>query len=728
MPVSPTARARAQALGGRRVAEQKREYAEKLKKILGSATPALTPAELSLGLELGEREIARFLSTSARSASARPDGELRALIDEILAGALVVGVRAGAPGARREVLVVDPAEARRLDRAWGVLPLGATVDLRTFELEDEDLWGMGLRRPRPRAPVRTRALLGAEVFPLVFGGMRLSTAGRPDNGADVLRAAFDAGFQVVDTADSYALDESELGHNERLVAAVGRGRVRRVITKAGLRRPGGRWVPDGSPERLRSAVEASLRHLGVDRLDLVLLHVVDPKVPLTESVGALARLREEGKIGAVGLSNVDAAQLEVARGVVPVAAVQNEHNRFHADPLVAVCAGLGIPFLAHRPLGGHARAGKPADGVVARIAARHGVSAAQVSLAWHLAQGIWPVVGPTTVAHVRDCAAAATLPLDAEDLAALGVTAEEIVLIAGPPAAGKTSRVGAYVDRGYTRLNRDLLGGSLAGLVPRLAEGLGAGQRRFVLDNTYGTRASRAAIVEVARTHRVPVRVVDVATPRAEALYNACRRMIQRYGRLLEPGEQIEENDIPPQAIHRFFQSWEPPRVDEGLTVEPAPFVRGRTGRHRALFLDLDGTLRATRSGAPYPRDPDDVVLLPGRAEVLARHHAAGWLLLGVSNQSGIARGDVTSEQVAACVARTVALLGVPLEVRWCPHAAGEIRCWCRKPMPGMGVAWIEARDVDRDQSRMVGDMDSDRAFAENLGVAYTPADVFFGG
>ncbi len=726
MPVSPTARARAQTVASQRIGAQKAEYAEKLRRIMAAAQPPLNPAELSLGLELGEREVSRFLSVAPRMATARPDGELRALVDAVLNGTVVAAVRAGAAGAKREVLLVDPAEARRLDRGWTLLPLGATVDLRTFELEDEDLWGLGLARPRARAPVRPRAFLDGDVFPVVFGGMRLSTQGRPDNAAEVLRAALDAGFQVFDTADSYGLDEGDLGHNERLLRDAIRGRTTRVVTKAGLRRPGGRWVPDGSPARLRSACEASLRNLGVEQLDLMLLHVVDPKVPLAESVGTLARLREEGKIRAVGLSNVTAAQIEEAQTITPIAGVQNERNRFHADPVADRCAALGIPYLAHRPLGGHARADKAPDAEVSRIAKKHGVSAAQVTLAWHLAGGVWPVVGATTVAHVRDAAAAATLPLDSEDLAALGVVAEEIVLIAGPPAAGKTSRVGLFVDRGYTRLNRDLIGGTLAGLVPRLAQGLAEGQRRFVLDNTYGTRANRAAVVEVGRAHRVPVRVVNVATPPGEALYNACRRMIQRYGRLLEPGEQIEENDIPPQAIHRFFQSWQPPRAEEGITVEQAPFQRARTGTRRALFLDLDGTIRHTRSGAPYPAHPDDVQLLPGRKERLAHYHAEGWLLLGVSNQSGIARGDVTAEQVAACVDRTVALLDLPLEVRWCPHAAGEIRCWCRKPMPGMGVAWIEARNVDRDASIMVGDMDSDRAFAENLGVSYQTADAFF--
>lgn len=750
MAVSPIARARAQAAALTNVRAQKTTYAERLRRILDAARPPLAASELSLGLDLDEREVGRFLSTSPRMASARPDGELRALIDAILGGTLMVAVRAGPPGARREVVVVDPVETRRLDRTWTLLPLAAEVGLRDHELDEAALWDLGVGRTRPVAdgPIQNlcpegRLFLGQPRFPVALGAMRLSTIGRPEDGEAVLRAARSEGVQIFDTADSYALDEEELGHNERLLARVfGRSDKIVIVTKAGLRRPGGRWVPDASPARLRSSCEASLRNLGVDALPLFLLHVVDPRVPFAESVGALAELRAEGKVREVGLCNVTPAQVDEARAIVPIAAVQAELSRRSPAnlPLVAHCEALGIPFMAHRPLGGHARAGQPWDPAVVEVAHRWNVPPERIALAWLCTTGpnVIPVVGATRVASAMEIGPVAGLVLSERALAELDrglpprVHGDAIVLLAGPPASGKTGRVGTYVDRGFARLNRDERGGTLAGLVPPLRDGLAQGRRRWILDNTFPTRESRRAFVEAGREAGVPVHCLTVRIELGDALQNAVLRMLDRRGRLLSPEEMKAETDpnlFPPLAIHRWFQTAEPATLAEGFArVEEIPFVRRPGGTQRALLLDLDGTVRRTTTGAPYPRHPDEVELLPGRAETLRRYHDEGWLLLGVSNQSGIARGDVDAATVAACFARTEALLGVPLPVRWCPHPAGAIRCWCRKPMPGLALTWIVEHDLNRAACRFVGDMATDRECAGYLGVPYIDADEFFAG
>jgi HAD superfamily hydrolase (TIGR01662 family) len=120
------------------------------------------------------------------------------------------------------------------------------------------------------------------------------------------------------------------------------------------------------------------------------------------------------------------------------------------------------------------------------------------------------------------------------------------------------------------------------------------------------------------------------------------------------------------------------------------------------------------------------VELLPGRVERLAALRAEGWLLLGVSNQSGVARGVLTEDQARACFDATNALLGQDVDVRFCPHDSGEIRCWCRKPMPGMGVALIGTHQLDPRECLVVGDQDSDAAFAAHLGMTFHHADDFF--
>jgi aryl-alcohol dehydrogenase-like predicted oxidoreductase len=263
--------------------------------------------------------------------------------------------------------------------------------------------------------------------------MHLSIEGRPpeEQGLRVLRAALDAGVTLIDTADVYCLDQHDIGHNERLITkalaswAGDRSSVT-VATKGGVVRPAGRWDSDARPEQLRAACERSLRALGVDRLDLYQLHAPDPRVPLADSIGELARLREAGKLRWIGLSNVNLAQIRQAQGVAPITSVQNRLNPFFRESLVggivAYCAEQGIGFLAYSPTGG-GRLTKtlPAHPVLAAIARRLGVSAHAVVLAWVLAQSPAVIVIPSarTVDHALDSVGAADLVLGADDLAAI---------------------------------------------------------------------------------------------------------------------------------------------------------------------------------------------------------------------------------------------------------------------------------------------------------------------
>ena len=241
---------------------------------------------------------------------------------------------------------------------------------------------------------------------------------------ETIAAALDAGVNLLDTADAYALDEAEFGHNERVVAAglrayAGSGGAV-VATKGGHTRHGYEWALDGSPEYLRRACEGSLRRLGVEAIELYQLHRPDPDTPYAESVGALRDLREEGKIRHVGLSNANLAQLEEAERIVPIAAIQNELSPRYTEPLrngeVEACAARGIPFLAWSPLGGIDVAAEAAGGVAAirAIAADRGVSPQRVTLAWllSLSEAIVPIPGASRPETIRDSAAALELELD----------------------------------------------------------------------------------------------------------------------------------------------------------------------------------------------------------------------------------------------------------------------------------------------------------------------------
>jgi len=184
--------------------------------------------------------------------------------------------------------------------------------------------------------------------------------------------------------------------------------------------------------------------------------------------------------------------------------------------------------------------------------------------------------------------------------------------------------------------------------------------------------------------------------------------------------------------MQRWRDSLERPEWDEGFSaIDLIPVVRrvpqNQTGK--GLLLDVDGTLRTTLSGEIYPRHADDVVLLPNRREILQRWIDDGYSLFFVSNQSGIASGKLSQETADSAFQRTAELLGLPItEIAYCPYPAFPVGCFCRKPLPGMGIYLSRKYKLDPAQLVMVGDMDSDAAFAVSVGARYYDAKVFFNG
>ncbi|MEO6418088.1 MAG: aldo/keto reductase [Polyangiaceae bacterium] len=268
---------------------------------------------------------------------------------------------------------------------------------------------------------------GPLVGEIGLGCMYLSITDRPseDDAVRSLEAALDAGVTFFDTANAYCLDDADMGHNERLLARALHGRKEKAIvgTKGGLRRPGGAWTRDARPAELRSACEASLKALAVEQIDLYQLHAPDPKVPFAESIGALAKLREEGKIHYVGLSNVSVAEIEIACAITPIASVQNRWNATDRTPetdgVLALCAKLGLAFLPYSPFGG-ARGARSLEkvGRLGAEAKKRAVSPHRLVLAWMLAKS--PVVvaipGARRIESIRDCMEAAQLKLSATDI------------------------------------------------------------------------------------------------------------------------------------------------------------------------------------------------------------------------------------------------------------------------------------------------------------------------
>jgi pyridoxine 4-dehydrogenase len=282
---------------------------------------------------------------------------------------------------------------------------------------------------QPGAAAGTVALGDLTVNRMAFGAMRLTGPGvigepdDPENAKAVLRRAVELGVNFIDTADSYGPEI-----NERQIAEALHPYPDDLViaTKGGLsheRR--GEWLQDGRPERLRAACEGSLQRLRVERIDLYQLHSVDPSVPLDESVGALAELREEGKIRHVGLSNVDARQLARAREVVPIVSVQNRYNLAdrHSEGVLEACEREGIAFLPWFPLAfGELTRGA---GRLTDVAFAHGLSRAQVAIAWLLQRSpvMLPIPGTSSLEHLEENVASASVELTETEFADLSRTA-----------------------------------------------------------------------------------------------------------------------------------------------------------------------------------------------------------------------------------------------------------------------------------------------------------------
>ena len=588
---------------------------------------------------------------------------------------------------------------------------------------------------------------------LGLGTMRLEG----EDAVAVLHRALDGGIRLFDTADVYGPDAADPGANERTLGKAlqswtgARGDVV-VATKGGLVRRGREWIPDGRARHLKEACEASLRNLGVEAIDLYQLHAPDPKVPFATSLRALAALVREGKVRRVGVSNVGLEEIETASEILEVASVQVALSPLDLTPLkngvAEFCAGKGIALLAHSPLGGY-RGVRKVERLAAlrRVAERRGASIQEVVLAWLLTlhPSVIPIPGASRSASLESILKATAVRLSDDDLEELecafpaakllrvprkelapdpSAADGEVVLFVGYPGAGKSTLAAGLVGRGYELLNRDLEGGGLSRIRRELDRRLAGGVRKLVLDNTYPERASRYDVLETAWRHGVPVSCVWLRTSLEEAQVNAAERMVRKYGRLLSPEEMAsvsrkDPNSFPPDAQFRFRQRLEPPRLEEGFVrIETLSFERRsrseRTGR--ALFFEYDGVLRA-----PRPRNPGDVEILPNRREVLSRYAAEGFRLLGVSYQP-----EVPEEIALACFQRTNELLGLEIEVEFCPHGAGPSVCWCRKPLPGLGVLLLERHAIDPARSLLIEASAADRGFAARLGIPTVSQEVFF--
>lgn len=477
-----------------------------------------------------------------------------------------------------------------------------------------------------------------------------------------LRAAVDCGITIFDTARAYP------GNEERLRILPPNARI---VTKGGMA-PG--WRPDGRAKSIVEDCEASLRALERP-IDLYLLHAPDPRVPLSTSVRALASLMERKLVGRIGLCNLTRKQLLEALELAPLTAIQVSLREGALEGgVVSLALERGLWVMAHSPLGGVKRAKRAKDPqrTLAGILSLHPRMIA--------------IPGATRAETVRDSAAAASLILSEAERRIFVPRTEppratagegEIVMIAGLSGAGKSTRSEDLA--GYTRLNRDTLGGSLAKIAAELERRLIAGERKLVLDNTYLTRKSRHAVLSAAARQGVPVRCVWIDLPLAEAQRNVIERILGAHGRLLAPEEMDGAPDrLPPRALYNQARQLEAPELDEGFAaLEVVPFTRlpRAGGAGRAIALDVF--------------DPS---LIDGPTLVF------GWLPEGIDRLNELTRGHAVDR--AACT-----------------HPGGPPICWCRPPLPGLLLEFMHQRKLS--QLTVYGSTPAHRQLAAAIGAPF---------
>jgi pyridoxine 4-dehydrogenase len=275
------------------------------------------------------------------------------------------------------------------------------------------------------ATVKSTFQIGGDlsVNRLGFGAMRLTGEGiwgwpaDRENAKKVLRRAVELGVNFIDTADAYGPEVSELLIAEAL-HPYPKGLV--IATKGGLTRPGpGRWVPNGRPEYLTECVEKSLKRLKLERIDLYQLHRIDRNVPVEESLGALKKMQDAGKIRHVGLSEVSVKEIEQAKKVLPIVSIQNEYNIAdrQSDEALAYGEKEKMGFIPWSPIGGGRSSFTKSGTPLEAEAKRHGVSVYQLALAWLLQRSpvMLPIPGTSSLAHLEENMTSAKLQLTPEE-------------------------------------------------------------------------------------------------------------------------------------------------------------------------------------------------------------------------------------------------------------------------------------------------------------------------
>lgn len=318
-------------------------------------------------------------------------------------------------------------------------------------------------------------------------------------------------------------------------------------------------------------------------------------------------------------------------------------------------------------------------------------------------------------------------------------------MLIGFPASTKTTQVAELMRMhpDAVHVSRDIAGGSVASLLPTVESLLREG-KTVILDNTHMTVAARAQFIAIAQRCDAPIHAIYMKTTIEDCQIRNLARMYSTHGTLYMTGRlpaaaPEDPHVFPPAVYFAARKSFEEPKTAEGfasirvIKVPTPSLAISAEYCNKALFLDIDGTVRATEHlEFKYPVRPEEVTLLHDAAAMRAKldaYRADGYRLIGVSNQSGIAKKTVTTAAVEATFQRTRELLGYTAEefpILYCPHCSVPIQCYCRKPQSGMFVKAILEYKLNPDACLMVGDRKTDETAATRVGIPYKDVGKFW--
>lgn len=325
-----------------------------------------------------------------------------------------------------------------------------------------------------------------------------------------------------------------------------------------------------------------------------------------------------------------------------------------------------------------------------------------------------------------------------------------LAILVGFPASGKSTLTQKLLaehnkhasEHAVTVVSRDQLGGTVKNWLP-LIDNLLSEQTSVIVDNTHLSKASREPYVELAKKHNIPLTVHYMETTIEDCQIRYLYRTWNKYKDLFltTPLPKKDPNVYPPAVFFKARKDLETPTKNEGfdevyVTQASLPTFDKKHFPNKALFLDIDGTLRETEHlPYKYPTDPSQIQLLHDpktiMRPILQKYIDEGYQLIGVSNQSGVAKGTLTEEMVTKCMNRTKELLHLPSPYRnfpisFCAHRAAPIVCYCRKPQVGLAMHYILSEGIHPEHSIMVGDSTSDKTMADRLHMKFIHSDQFW--